>query len=177
MYYILQCIVCQVHQDVIYCSITFTSNLSLKERISHSRFKPTFFCVMFPNESVFYSTRATIPEVIGDSLLKLYGATRLNQLPLVGRDFRSLRQLHLNKENKGMIRRRPVEDSHPIDTDVEMSETSGITKSYYCLSTNVNLNLLIQMMEAMSYKMRTNHGGKRKINTIAGISIPKKIQS
>ncbi len=87
---------------------------------------------MFPNESVFYTTRATIPEVISDSLVQLYGATRLNKLPLEGKDFRSLRQLHFNKENKGMLCRRPVEDSHPIDTDVEMSEansSSGIILS------------------------------------------------
>ncbi len=53
----------------------------------------------------------------------MYGATRLRQLPLEGNDFRSLRQLHLNKINKGRIYRRPIKTTHPVDADVEMSES------------------------------------------------------
>lgn len=54
----------------------------------------------------------------------MYGATRLNRLPLEGKDFRSLRQLHFNKIHEGMLCRRPVQDTHPVDSDVEMSEAA-----------------------------------------------------
>ena len=107
---------------MIYCSITFTSKLSQKEKITHSRFKPTVYLVIFPNENVFYSTRLQITDVINDALVEMYGATRLKKLPLEGKDFWSLRQLHFNKANKGKLCRRPVPDSHPIDSDVEMNE-------------------------------------------------------
>lgn len=67
----------------------------------------------------------------------MYGATRLNKLPLEGRDFRSLRQLHYNKANKGMVCRRPVKDTHPLNAmDIEMNEISAAVSSGDPTSTN-----------------------------------------
>lgn len=93
---------------------------------------------MFPYESVFFSTRALIPEVISDSLIQMYGGTRLNKLPLEGRDFRSLRQLHLNKIHKGKLCNRPVKDLHPVDdsTYVEMKESEKSSNLCSTISTN-----------------------------------------
>lgn len=124
-----QCIVCQADQGVFYCSVTYTRTLSTKERLSHSRFKPTFYCVIYPYESVLYSSRGAIPEVISDSLVKMYGATRLNRLPLEGRDFRSLRQLYHNKARKGMLRRRPVKDTHPLNSLDNVNNTESTAAS------------------------------------------------
>ena len=104
--------------------------MASKEKITNNFFKPTFYCVIFPNESVLYSSKAAIPSPICESLLELYGGTQLKKLPLEGKDFRSLRQLYFNKKNKGILRRRPVNDSHPINGDVEKNESSlseGIT--------------------------------------------------
>lgn len=119
----MQCIVCQAQQGAIFCSITYTSALATKERLAHSRFKPSFYFVVFPNEAVFYCTKKFIPEVISETLIQVYGATRLRLLPLEGRDFRSLRQLHFNKIHKGKLCRRPVNAKHPMDLDVEMDES------------------------------------------------------
>ncbi|XP_057378686.1 uncharacterized protein LOC130700717 [Daphnia carinata] len=121
----LPCVVCQVSDGAVFCSITYTSLLNAKEKLSHSRFKPAFYFVVFPNETIFYSTKKVIPEVISDILVQVYGATQLKQLPLEGKDFRSLRQLHLNKQHKGKLCRRPVQDKHPIDFDIEMGGDSS----------------------------------------------------
>ena len=122
-YCIFQCIVCQAQQGAIFCSITYTSALSTKERLAHSRFKPSFYFVVFPNEVVFYCLKKSIPQVISETLIHVYDATRLIQLPLEGKYFRSLRQLHLNKIHKGRLCRRPVNAKHPMDSDVEMSDS------------------------------------------------------
>nr|CAH0101935.1 unnamed protein product [Daphnia galeata] len=119
----LPCIVCQAQQGAIFCSITYTSALSTKERLAHSRFKPSFYFVVFPNEVVFYCLKKSIPQVISETLIQVYDATRLIQLPLEGKYFRSLRQLHLNKIHKGRLCRRPVDAKHPMDSDVEMSDS------------------------------------------------------
>ncbi|EFX76486.1 hypothetical protein DAPPUDRAFT_306143 [Daphnia pulex] len=124
----LPCIRCQGQRGAIFCRITYTSALKAKEKLANSRFKPPFYFVVFPNETVFYCSKKSIPEMICDTLIKVYGATRLRQLPLEGNDFRSLRQLHLNKINKGRIGRRPVKTTHPIDVDVEMRETHSDLK-------------------------------------------------
>lgn len=106
----------------MYCSITYTSKLSQKEKISHTRFRPTVYFVVFPNESVFYSTRINIPDVIQDALMEMYNVTELKKLHLEGKDFWSLRQLHYNKAHKGMLSRRPVLDTHPVDPEMEINE-------------------------------------------------------
>lgn len=120
-----QCVVCQASDGAVFCSITYTSMLTAKEKLSHSRMKPTFYFVVFPNETILYSTKKMIPEVISNILIQVYGGTQLKQLPLEGKDFRSLRQLHLNKLHKGKLCRRPVQDKHPIDSDIEMSGDSS----------------------------------------------------
>uniref|UniRef100_A0A0N8C276 Uncharacterized protein n=1 Tax=Daphnia magna TaxID=35525 RepID=A0A0N8C276_9CRUS len=121
----LPCVVCQASDGAVFCSITYTSMLTAKEKLSHSRMKPTFYFVVFPNETILYSTKKMIPEVISNILIQVYGGTQLKQLPLEGKDFRSLRQLHLNKLHKGKLCRRPVQDKHPIDSDIEMSGDSS----------------------------------------------------
>lgn len=91
------------------------------------KFKPTTYMVFFPKETLFFSSRINLPDVITDSLVELYGATRFRKLQLEGKDFWSLRQLHLNKNVNGMIRHQPVLDSHPVtmDSDVEMNDESS----------------------------------------------------
>ncbi len=79
--------------------------------------------MVFPNEVVFYCLKKSIPQVISETLIQVYDATRLIQLPLEGKYFRSLRQLHLNKIHKGRLCRRPVDAKHPMDSDVEMSDS------------------------------------------------------
>ncbi|XP_046448670.1 uncharacterized protein LOC124197333 isoform X2 [Daphnia pulex] len=123
-----KCIVCQGQKGAIFCRITYTSALNAKEKLANSRFKPPFYFVVFPNETVFYCIKKSIPDMIADTLIKVYGATRLRILPLEGNDFRSLRQLHLNKISKGKICRRPVKTTHPIDADVEMKESHSDLK-------------------------------------------------
>jgi len=112
------CIVCQGEKGVLYCSITYTSKLSRKERISQTRFCPSFYFVLYPNESIFFTTRSMIPDVISEALIHLFGGTQLKKIPLIGRDFQSLRQLHFNGINKGLLCRRPVRDDLPLDYDM-----------------------------------------------------------
>ena len=120
----MQCIVCQSHQGVLYCSITYTSKLSQKEKLADIKFKPPMYFIFFPNENVFFTTRAIVPDVISDSLVDLYRASRLKKLPLEGKDFMSLRQLHFNKLHKGKLTRRPVKDSHPLE-DFDSNKDGG----------------------------------------------------
>ena len=134
----MQCIACQAQQGAIYCRITYTCALNVKERLTNSRFKAPFYFVVFPNETVFYCTKKAIPEIISDTLIKVYGATRLKQLSLEGNDFRSLRQLNLNKIHKGRICRRPIKTTHPVDADVEMSEPHSGNLLLFCKQILVN---------------------------------------
>ena len=89
--------------------------------------------MVFPNEVVFYCLKKSIPQVISETLIQVYDATRLIQLPLEGKYFRSLRQLHLNKIHKGRLCRRPVDAKHPMDSDVEMSD-SDLSGNWFSLS-------------------------------------------
>ena len=57
-----QCVVCQGHQGVIYCSVTYTSKLRQKETLQHARFKPPVYCVFYATESVFYTTRSALAD-------------------------------------------------------------------------------------------------------------------
>lgn len=66
--------------------------------------------------------------MVSDALVELFGGTRLVKLPLVGKDFKSLRQLHHNKIHKGKICRRAVKDNHPVDYVRESLEAAaGLT--------------------------------------------------
>jgi len=115
----LPCVVCQGEKGVMYCSITFVSLLSQKQRISQAvKFKSAFYCIIFPNENIFYTTRAVVPTVIGEAIVQLYGGRELKQIPLTGKDFRSLRQLYFNGLNKGLLCRRPVIDDLPLDDNI-----------------------------------------------------------
>ena len=112
----------------------------MKEKITDTKFKPPVYLVFYPNECVFYTTRGTLPDVVSDAIVELFGATRLNKLPLVGKSFPSLRQLHYNKVKKGQVR-RIVQDSHPLDFDFNDNIPQGkfiIILFYYHLH-DVNL--------------------------------------
>lgn len=119
------CIVCQGEKGVLYCSIAYTSKLSRKERISQIRFCPPFYFILYPNESIFFTTRSVIPQVINEALVHLFGGTELKKIPITGRDFRSLRQLHFNGIHKGLLCRRPVQDDFPLDYGVIRENTTG----------------------------------------------------
>jgi len=120
------CIVCQGEKGVLYCSITYTSKLSRKERISQTRFCPAFYFVLYPNENIFFTTRAVISDVISEALINLFGGTLLKRMPLTGRDFRSLRQLYFNGIHKGLLCRRPVRDDVPLDYDIINENTTVV---------------------------------------------------
>lgn len=123
----LPCIVCQNHRGMIYCSITYTSTLNQKERIGHLKFLPVFYCVFYPNENVFYTTRNIIPEIISSSIAETFRGSKINKLPLEGRDFESLRQLNQNRKHKGILHHRSVQDSHPVQLDIQSNKTSNFT--------------------------------------------------
>ena len=113
--------------------MTYTSKLNQKEKLTHTRFKPSVYCVLYPGESVFYTTRAIVPDVISEALSDLFGGTRLDKLPLTGKDFCSLRQLYYNKIYEGRLFRRPVNDTHSVDfVHVHEHVPSG------CYSLNFN---------------------------------------
>jgi hypothetical protein len=110
----------------LYCSVTYTSKLSQKEKLSSLQFKPPIYFVFFAYETVFFTTRMLVPDVIGEALVDLFGAVRLKKLPLEGKDFMSLRQLHSNKDQNGKLSRRPVPGSHPLE-DLDSTVEEGTT--------------------------------------------------
>ena len=76
-----------------------------------------------------------IPDVISEALIHLFGGTQLKKIPLIGRDFQSLRQLHFNGINKGLLCRRPVRDDLPLDYDMVDPNAAGIYENkglFYC---------------------------------------------
>lgn len=159
----------------MYCSVTYTSKLSQKEKMSQIHFRPTVYFAIFPNESVIYATRAQIPDVIHDALVEMYGATRLRKMPLEGKDFWSLRQLHFNKVHKGMLCRRPVPDSHPIDSDVD-EEAPGMACYSYKHAKKFLSTFLLQSWKMMPFKTKTKTGRNQRAHTIVSISSLRKTQ-
>ena len=114
---------------MLYCCITYSSKLSQKEKLlTGLKLKPPIYFAFFANETVFFTTRALVPEVIAESLVDLFGAIRLKKLPLEGKDIMSLRQLYYNKEQNGKLSRRPVQGSHPVN-DLDSSVEEG--RSFY----------------------------------------------
>lgn len=143
----LPCIVCQSHGGVIYCSITYTSSLQTKERIGHMKFLPIFYCVFYPCESVFYTTRIMVPDLVASAFIQAFGGTKLNKLPLEGRDFLSLRQLNHNRMHKGVLFRRPVQDTHPAYFEVESSQSIKNGNSNIRKARHTLLKILLALVE------------------------------
>ena len=83
--------------------------------------------MLYPNENVFYSTRQVIPDVIEEALIELFKGTKVRKMPLAGKDFRSLRQLHYNRLHKGLLSRRPVPEDIPLGYDKNNELSPGIT--------------------------------------------------